>query len=117
MLNPRTRSGSIAKWIAWVLDRPDHPEYAHVDFAKRFGAWHVGGCVGTEPKYVAPLIDRRLVWSSAIVEIRAAQEVFKKLINEGMSAYRIRKDGSPGRQIVRFNPSAEEVVFRMVEDL
>ncbi len=116
VLNPRARSGSIVKWIAWILERPGHPEYAHVDFASRYGKWHVDGCVGPEPKYVFRVVDRRLVWSSAIAEIRAAREVFEKFISEGMLAYRIRKDGSPGRRIVCFNPSAEEVVFRISEN-
>lgn len=118
MLYSRCRDKSISRWIEWILERPGHPEYAHVDFAKRYADWHRGGHVGPEPKYFGPppeckppLLCRRLVWTPVIAEIAAAQEAFKKLIDEGFVAHRVKRDGLAGSRMVRFDPVAEEVIF------
>lgn len=103
----------ILGWIDWVLARPGHPEYRAIDFARRFSKWQRGDRVGPEPLIGDRLsgVSRRLVWSSTIAEIKAARDIFEQLIGEGVLAYRIRANGSVGRRIVRFDPTAEEVVF------
>ena len=44
-------------------------------------------------------------------EVEAAKEQFESLLEKGMKAFLVKKDGKTGRQVKIFNPKAERYIF------
>ncbi len=57
--------------------------------------------------------DKRICWNRMnLTEINAARDLFKNLIVEGLTPYRVGTDGKKTSEVMtEFDPAAEEVIF------
>jgi hypothetical protein len=56
--------------------------------------------------------DTKVQWNpSNEDEIEVAEEMFDKLIDKGHLAYTVKKDGSKGKMIKKFKPSAGMIIM------
>lgn len=56
--------------------------------------------------------DTKIIWDrSKPDEIAAAEAVFDKLTSKGYAAYAVKKDGEKDKQLVKFDPNVEKIIF------
>jgi hypothetical protein len=56
--------------------------------------------------------DTKVIFDKNVPEeVEAAEAQFAALIEKGFKAFLVKKDGTPGRQIKTFNPTAERYIF------
>lgn len=56
--------------------------------------------------------DLKVIWSKDKPdEIKAAKDQFASLLKKGYMAYKVKKDGSNGKQITEFDEKAERIIL------
>lgn len=56
--------------------------------------------------------DSRFMWSKDNPdEVEAAKKTFKRLLDKGYDAFKVRADGSKGEKISSFDPDAEKIIM------
>jgi len=56
--------------------------------------------------------DLKFVWDSENEdEIKTIRNIFDEKKKEGYKAYAVKKDGSPGTQIFKFQPESEKIIL------
>ena len=56
--------------------------------------------------------DKRVTWNSGSIQQRGdAAQFFRKLIDQGMKAFKVGVSGKPTEEMKEFDPDAEEVLF------
>lgn len=56
--------------------------------------------------------DNKLLWDDDdLVGIEAARKMFDELRAKGYNAYQVKKDGSKGKIVTKFDPKAEKIIL------
>lgn len=56
--------------------------------------------------------DLKIIWNSDNeAEVTHARDTFKKMTDQGYSAFSVKKDGSPGKRLASFDPDVEAMIL------
>lgn len=62
--------------------------------------------------------DTKVIWDrSKSDEVAAAETMFDKLTAKGYVAYSVKKDGERDKQLTKFDPDVEKIIFAPVPRL
>jgi len=65
-----------------------------------------------EIRYLDKTGDQKVIWNPENDdEVEAAEATFDMLKDKGFTAYRVKKDGTQGKKITKFDPKAGRIIM------